>query len=89
MGHRFDIGDVIDMLEESAMLRRPVVVHLQDGRQFEDRVQEIIKWDGEDHVVFKDHELTPLTSIHTVQRSRPPEMTYAGRKAARMIRAPG
>ena len=27
---------------------------------FEDRVQEIVKMDGEDHVVFKDHELTPL-----------------------------
>jgi hypothetical protein len=88
MGHRFDIGDVIDMLEESAMMRRPVVVHLQDGRQFEDRVQEIIKWDGEDHVVFKDHELTPLSAIHTVQRSRPPELTYAGKKAARVIRPP-
>ncbi len=89
MGHRFDIGDVIDMLEESAMLRRPVVVHLKDGRQFEDRVTEIVKWEGQDHVVFKDHELTPLTNVHTVQRSRPPELTYAGKKAARVIRAPG
>ncbi len=80
MGHRLDVGDVIDMLEESAMMRRPVVVQLSDGRVFEDRVQEIIKWQGEDHVVFKDHELTRLSSISGVQRSRPPELTYAGKR---------
>lgn len=80
MGHRLDVGDVIDMLEESAMMRRPVVVQLSDGRIFEDRVQEIIKWQGEDHVVFKDHELTRLASISGVQRSRPPELTYAGKR---------
>lgn len=80
MGHRLDIGDVIDMLEESAMMRRPVVVQLTGGRIFEDRVQEIIKWNGEDHVVFKDHELTPLSSISSVRRSRPPELTYAGKR---------
>ena len=79
MGHRYDVGDVIDMLEESAMMRRPVVVSLSDGRVFEDRVQEIVKWEGEDHVVFKDHELTPLSAISNVQRGRPPELTYDGR----------
>jgi len=81
MGHRFDVGDVIDMLEESAMMRRPVVVSLSDGRVFEDRVHEIVKWEGEDHVVFKDHELTPLSAIKTLQRARPPELTYSGRRA--------
>ena len=80
MGHRLDVGDVIDMLEESAMMRRPMVVQLTDGRSFEDRVTEIIKWQGEDHVVFKDHELTPLSRISSIRRSRPPEMTYAGKR---------
>lgn len=80
MGHRLDVGDVIDMLEESAMMRRPMVVQLTDGRTFEDRVQEIIKWEGEDHVVFKDHELTRLSSISSIRRSRPPVMTYAGKR---------
>ena len=80
MGHRLDIGDVIDMLEESAMMRRPVIVQLRDGRIFEDRVHEIIKWQGADHVVFKDHELTSLHAISSVRRSRPPELTYAGRR---------
>lgn len=80
MGHRLDVGDVIDMLEESAMMRRPVLVHLTDGRVFEDRAQEIYKWEGEDHVVFKDHELTPISSINDIRRSRPPELTYAGKR---------
>lgn len=80
MGHRLDVGDVIDMLEESAMLRRPVSVRLHDGRIFEDRVQEIVKWEGEDHVVFKDHELTPIGKISRVRRAWPPELTYAGKR---------
>jgi hypothetical protein len=80
MGHRIDVGDVIDMLEESQMMRRPVEVELSDGRRFEDRVQEIVKWQGQDHVVFKDHELTPLHAISNVRRGRPPEMTYAGKR---------
>lgn len=80
MGHRLDVGDVIDMLEESAMMKRPVEVFLTDGRVFEDRVQEIVKWQGEDHVVFHDHELTPLGAISSIRRGRPPEYTYAGKR---------
>ena len=80
MGHRLDVGDVIDMLEESAMMKRPMVVKLHDGRIFEDRVQEIVKWQGEDHVVFHFHELTPVGSISDIQRSWPPEYTYAGKR---------
>ena len=80
MGHRLDVGDVIDMLEESAMMRRPFLITLSDGRIFEDRAQEIVKWDGEDHVVFKDHELTPISSITNIQRAWPPELTYAGKR---------
>lgn len=87
MGHRLDVGDVIDMLEEAVMLRRPIVVALRDGRVFEDRVQDIIKWNGADQVVFHDHELTPLHAISSVQRARPPELTYDGRRL-RIPRAP-
>jgi hypothetical protein len=80
MGHRLDIGDIIDMLEESALMRRPVIVELRHGHTFEDRVKEIIKWQGADHVVFHDHELTPLHAISSVRRGRPPEFTYAGKR---------
>ncbi len=80
MGHRLDRGDVIDMLEESAMRRIPVVVELRDGRVFEDRVTDIGKWQDEDWVAFADHEFTPLRSISSCKRANPPEYTYAGKR---------
>jgi hypothetical protein len=80
MGHRIDRGDVIDMLEESITLRIPVVVVLQDGRKFEDRVMQIGKWEGEDHVAFAQHEFTPLRHISRTARAYPPEFTYAGKR---------
>jgi len=80
MGHRLDRGDVIDMLEESVIRRAPVVVVLQDGRTFEDRVKEIGKYEGEDYVAFQDHEFTPLRRISSCRRAQPPEYTYNGKR---------
>ncbi|MDQ3366479.1 MAG: hypothetical protein M3680_13720 [Myxococcota bacterium] len=80
MGHRLDRGDVIDMLEESVIRKIPVVVELQDGRKFEDRVEEIGKWEGEDYVAFAAHEFTPLRQISSCQRAWPPELTYDGKR---------
>ena len=68
------------MIEESIIRRSPVIVELQDGRVFEDRAKEIVKWEGRDHVVFQHHELTPLNHISTCRRARPPELTYAGKR---------
>ena len=80
MGHILDVGDIIDMLEESVIRKTPVVVELRDGKIFEDRVQEIVKWRGEDHIVFHDHELLPLSAISATRRAWPPELTYAGKR---------
>ena len=80
MGHLLDVGDVLDMLEESKLMKRPFIVELRDGRVFEDRVQEIIRWQGQDHVVFHDHELTPIHAISAMRRAWPPEFTYAGKR---------
>src|SRR3990167_635811 len=79
MGHRFDRGDVIDMLEESVIRRIPVVVELRDGRRFEDRVTDIGKFEGEDHAAFVDHELIPLRHISRCMRASPPTYSYAGK----------
>jgi hypothetical protein len=79
MSHRLDRGDIIDMLEESAIRHIPVVVELANSKKFEDRVKEIIKWQGEDHVVFEQHELTPLSAIRHTQRAVPPTHSYAGK----------
>jgi len=80
MGHRLDRGDVIDMLEESITLKIPVVVELKDGHTFEDRVTDISKLDGEDHVEFQLHELTPLRHISRTARAYPPSHSYAGKR---------
>lgn len=80
MGHRIDRGDVIDMLEESVIRKIPVVVELTNGRRFEDRVTDIGKWEGEDHVAFAEHEFTPLRQIAKCLRATPPEYTYAGKR---------
>ena len=80
MGHRLDRGDVIDMLEESVLRHSPVIVELRDGRVFEDRVQQIGKYEGEDHVAFAQHELIALRRISNVRRAWPPELTYAGKR---------
>lgn len=80
MGHRLDRGDVIDMLEESAMRRIPVVIELKNGHLFEDHVTDIAKWNGEDHVAFSKHEFTPLRRISKIYRAWPVEHTYAGKR---------
>ena len=80
MGHRLDRGDVIDMLEESVIRGIPVHIVMQDGREFDDRVRDIGKWDGEDHVAFADHEFTPLRQISSVRRAWPVEHTYDGKR---------
>jgi hypothetical protein len=80
MGHRLDRGDVIDMLEESAMRKIPVVVHLHDGRVFEDRVTQIGKYEDQDWVAFAQHDFTPLKSITSCQRAQPPEYSYGGKQ---------
>jgi hypothetical protein len=79
MGHRLDVGDVLDFLEESAMRRLPIHVVLKSGEEFEDRVTDIGKWQGEDHVAFALHEFTPVRRISSVRRALPVVYTYAGK----------
>jgi hypothetical protein len=80
MGHRLDRGDVIDLLEESITLKLPVAIELSDGRKFEDRVTDISKLEGEDHVEFALHELTPLRHISKADRAYPIAHSYAGKR---------
>ena len=73
MTHRLDRGDIIDMLEESILKHTPVVVVLDNNHRFEDRVKQIVAQDGEDHVVFHQHEVTPLRKIAQTQRAIAPK----------------
>lgn len=77
MGHRIDRGDIIDMLEESITRNIPVAIELTDGKKFEDRVIQIGKFEGEDHVAFAQHEFIPLRSISRTARAVLPEVAHA------------
>ncbi len=80
MGHRMDIGDFLDLLEESKLLRLPVQIELRDGRVFEDRVTDIGPWEGEDQVAFADHEMMPVRRISSIRRAFAVEHSYAGKR---------
>ena len=73
MTHRLDRGDIIDMLEESILKHIPVVVELDNNHTFEDRVKQIFAQDGEDHVVFHQHETIALRKIHRTSRALAPK----------------
>lgn len=77
MGHRLDIGDVLDVLEESKLKHSMVHVELRDGRVFDDRVTDIGPWDGEDQVAFVDHEMVPVRRISNISRATPVAHDYA------------
>ncbi|MBA3541131.1 MAG: hypothetical protein H0T79_16080 [Deltaproteobacteria bacterium] len=52
------------------------MIELTGGGRFEDVAKEIIKWNGEDHVVFAQHELLPVRQIADCWRAWPTEHTY-------------
>jgi hypothetical protein len=47
--------DVINLLEDAAVARRPLVIELRDGRHFCDGVCDVRRVYGEDFVVFHAH----------------------------------
>lgn len=80
MGHVVDRSDFLDVLEESATLRRPVEVHLRDGHRFEDIARQVVTQDGEEYAIFEQHASLPMKSISDCRRAAPVEPTYAGKR---------
>jgi transcriptional antiterminator Rof (Rho-off) len=78
MGYVVGRCDVLDILEESAVFHRPIVIDLEDGSHFEDKVKDVVTHDGEDFAVFEEHETTPVSKICDCCRAEPFEHTYAG-----------
>lgn len=58
-----DRCDLLDVLEEAAVIHKPVKVELRDGQRFVDRVKTVVTESGEDFVVFQDHARVPVTQI--------------------------
>jgi hypothetical protein len=84
MGHVVDRSDFLDMLEESATMRRPVEVQLRDGHRFEDIARQVVTQDGEDYAIFEQHDSLPVKSISDCRRASPIEPTYAGKRGQGM-----
>lgn len=58
-----DRCDILDVLEEAAVIHKPVKVELRDGQRFADHVKTVVTESGQDFVVFQDHARMPVAQI--------------------------
>jgi hypothetical protein len=79
MGHLLDRGDVIDVLEESAVLSRPVQVELKGGSSFVDQARFVVSEDGEDWAVFRYYDTVPVSKIAFCAPTTPNISSYRGK----------
>jgi Rho-binding antiterminator len=61
----------IDVLEEAALLQRPVAVTLRAGESFIDVVNDVVTENHEDYAVFRSHERVAVTDIEAATRCDP------------------
>ncbi len=74
MGHNIDRCDVIDILEESVVIKRPVEIKLEGGREFTDQVRDVVTEAGVDYVDFRDHGRMPVADIRSAARAQQPSV---------------
>jgi hypothetical protein len=80
MGHLLDRCDVLDLLEESARLKRSVVVELKGGGgRFVDQAREVISEEDEEWAVFRAHDRVPVSDIAFCGPADVPEPSYRGK----------
>ena len=68
-----DVGrcSFIDVLEEAALLRRPVAVALRSGERFIDVVADVVTENHEDFAVFRARHRVAVTEIAAATRCDP------------------
>lgn len=68
-----DVGrcSFIDVLEEAALLHRPVAVALRGGERFIDVVTDVVTENHEDYAVFAAHDRVAVTEIAAATRVDP------------------
>lgn len=73
MMRRDDLGgcDFLDVLEEAALVKRPIGVKLNNGETFIDEVRDVVTVDGADYVDFLIHERVPVREIQAATRAEP------------------
>ena len=67
----------IDVLEEAALLHRPVAVALRGGERFIDVVTDVVTENHEDYAVFRSHDRVAVTEIAAATRCDPHRPTGA------------
>jgi len=70
---------VLDLLEESARLRRDLLVELKGGKRFVDRAREVVANDGQEWAIFRAHGRVPVADISFCGPLTPPEPSYRGK----------
>ncbi len=63
MGHVLDRCDLLDVLEQSARLNRPLIVELEGGERFVDETREVLSEEDDDWAVFRAHDRIPVSDI--------------------------
>lgn len=61
--------DILDVLEEAAIFRKPVQIELRDRGGFTARVRDVYTSDGEDFVVFEDGDRMSVSDITVCRTS--------------------
>ncbi|HVT08620.1 MAG TPA: hypothetical protein VHO67_14280 [Polyangia bacterium] len=74
-----DRCDVIDVLEESVTLRRPVTVELKGGGHFIDQPRDVVTADKQEWVQFRDHDQVAVADIAFCAPAEVPEPSYRGK----------
>lgn len=74
-----DRCDVVDVLEASVTLRRPVAVELKGGGRFVDQPRDVVTADKRDWVQFRDHEQVAVDDIAFCAPAEAPEPSYRGK----------
>ncbi len=74
-----DRCDVIDVLEESVTLKRPVTVELKGGGHFVDRARDVVTADDGEWVQFHDHDRMLVDDIAFCAPAEPPAASTGGK----------
>ena len=61
----------IDVLEEAALIHRPVAVAQRGGERFIDVVTDVVTENHEDYAVFRSHDRVAVTEIAAATRCHP------------------
>ncbi len=61
--HAIGRCDILDVLEEAAIFRKDVAVDLHDRQGFTARVRDVYTENGEDFVIFEDHDRMSVSDI--------------------------